>query len=132
MTIAANTRSLLLNSTVAGLMLVTIAGCGKPSDAPALPSSSTSTAPPPNPSATPSPGTTVGTAIDDTVVTTKVKTALMDDAAMKSLSVSVETIKGDVRLSGFVDNMAQIDQALKVARSVEGVKSVKNELAVKK
>jgi hyperosmotically inducible periplasmic protein len=121
-----------LNSTVAGLMLITLAGCGKPADAPAMPSSSTATGVPPSPSGTPSAGTTVGTAIDDTVVTTKVKTALMDDASMKSLAVSVETIKGDVRLSGFVDNQAQIEQALKVARGVEGVKSVKNELAVKK
>ena len=132
MTTTRSTRFLLSSSTLAGLLLISIAGCGKPADPLAMPPSGTVATPPPSTAATPSAGATVGAAIDDTVLTTKVKTALMDEASMKSLAVSVETIKGDVRLSGFVDNQAQIDQALKVARGVEGVKSVKNELTVKK
>jgi len=75
--------------------------------------------------------TTVGTEIDDTVVTTKVKSALLADADIKSFDFKVETRKGAVQLSGFVDNQAQIDRAIAATRGVEGVKSVENAITVK-
>ena len=70
--------------------------------------------------------TTVGTEIDDTVVTAKVKTALLADPDVKSFDLKVETRKGAVQLSGFVGNQAQIERALTVTRSVAGVISVEN------
>lgn len=75
--------------------------------------------------------TTVGTEIDDTVVTTKVKSALLADADIKSFDLKVETRKGAVQLSGFVDNQAQIDRALAATSGVEGVKSVENGITLK-
>lgn len=75
--------------------------------------------------------TTVGEKIDDTVVTTRVKTALLADADIKSFDISVVTFNGEVQLSGFVNNQAQIDQAVRIAGATEGVTSVKNELMVK-
>ncbi len=79
----------------------------------------------------PAASTTVGTAVDDTVVTSRVKSALMADDTVKSFDVSVETVQGEVRLSGVVDTQAQIDQALSITRAAEGVRSVKHELTLK-
>lgn len=73
----------------------------------------------------------VGNVIDDSVITTKVKTALMADSDIKGTDISVETNKGEVMLSGFVDSQAQIDKALKVANAVEGVKRVDNKMTIK-
>lgn len=75
--------------------------------------------------------TTVGTEIDDTVVTTKVKSALLADADIKSFDLKVETRKGMVQLSGFVDNQAQIDRAITTTRGVEGVKNIENNIVIK-
>ncbi|MEO8145731.1 MAG: BON domain-containing protein [Betaproteobacteria bacterium] len=75
--------------------------------------------------------TTVGTEIDDTVVTTKVKSALLADADIKSFDLKVETRKGTVQLSGFVDNQTQIERALTTTRGVEGVKNVENNITIK-
>ena len=72
-----------------------------------------------------------GEYIDDTVITTKVKTAIFDDPDLKLLQISVETRKGEVQLSGFVDSKQNVSKAGEVARSVPGVKSVKNDLIVK-
>jgi osmotically-inducible protein OsmY len=72
-----------------------------------------------------------GDYIDDTVITTKVKAAILDDPNLKVLQISVETLKGVVQLSGFVDSRQSISKAGEVARSVPGVKSVKNDLIVK-
>jgi osmotically-inducible protein OsmY len=72
-----------------------------------------------------------GDYIDDTVITTKVKTAIFDDPDLKLLQISVETRKGEVQLSGFVDSKQSVSKAGEVARSVPGVKSVKNDLIVK-
>ena len=77
------------------------------------------------------PQTTVGTKIDDTVVTTKVKSALVADQEIKGLQFQVETRKGVVQLSGFADNQGQIDRAINVARSVEGVNGVENGVTLK-
>jgi len=75
--------------------------------------------------------TTVGTEIDDTVVTTKVKSALLADPDIKSFDLKVETRKGAVQLSGFVDTPTQIERAVSVARGVAGVSSVENSVSVK-
>ena len=75
---------------------------------------------------------TVGNAVDDTVLTAKVKSALLGDAAIKSFDVAVVTRKGEVQLSGFANDQNQIDRAIQVAKSVEGVAGVKNEMSVKK
>lgn len=76
--------------------------------------------------------TTLGSNVDDTVITGRVKAALLADAAAKSLDISVETRKGEVMLSGFVATKSQISLAEKLAANQEGVKTVRNELSVKK
>jgi hyperosmotically inducible periplasmic protein len=73
----------------------------------------------------------VGTTIDDTVVTSKVKSALLADPDVKSFDLKVETRGGEVMLSGFVGNQAQADRAIQVARGVEGVKVVSNKMDLK-
>ena len=70
--------------------------------------------------------------VDDSVITTKVKALLAEDDFLKSFQISVETYKGTVQLSGFVDSQKAVDKAGEIARSVKGVKSVKNDLSVKK
>jgi hyperosmotically inducible protein len=75
---------------------------------------------------------TVGNTVDDGIVTAKVKSALLADPSMKSFDVAVVTRKGEVQLSGYVDNQAQIDRAVDIARRVEGAQHVSNELIVKK
>ena len=84
-----------------------------------------------SPDAAPAAKTTVGTVIDDTVVTAKVKSALLSDAEIKSFDLKVDTHKGAVQLSGFVDNQAQVDRAIATTRSVEGVTDVENKIALK-
>jgi hyperosmotically inducible protein len=71
-----------------------------------------------------------GEVIDDSVLTSKVKVALIDDPVTKAGQINVETYRGVVQLGGFVDNAQQKDQATKVARSVTGVKEVRNDLLV--
>jgi len=73
-----------------------------------------------------------GTVLDDTVTTTKVKTALLADSDIKGLEINVETSKGVVTLNGAVNNQTQIDRAVKVAGEVQGVTSVTNNLTIKK
>src|SRR3972149_344384 len=68
--------------------------------------------------------TSVGTEIDDGVVTAKVKSALLTDPNIKSLDIAVVTSKGEAQLSGFVNNQNQIDRATELARAVDGVKAV--------
>jgi hyperosmotically inducible protein len=75
---------------------------------------------------------TVGNKVDDGVVTAKVKSALLSDPSVKSFDIAVVTRKGEVQLSGFVDNQAQIDRAIDVTRAVEGVQGVANEMSIKK
>ncbi|CAH1906132.1 BON domain-containing protein [Candidatus Nitrotoga sp. HW29] len=72
-----------------------------------------------------------GEYIDDSVLTMKVKTAVFNDPSLKSAEINVETFKGIVQLSGFVNSQADIDKAADVARNVKGVKSVKNDMRVK-
>ena len=73
----------------------------------------------------------VGRYVDDSVITTKIKAELLKDSLIKGLKVGVETYKGTVQLSGFVDNERQAAKAAEVAASVNGVKSVINNLIVK-
>ena len=75
---------------------------------------------------------TVGNAVDDGIITGKVKSALLADANVKSFDIAVVTRKGEVQLSGFVDSQVQIDAAIALARTVEGVTSVGNEMSLKK
>jgi osmotically-inducible protein OsmY len=72
-----------------------------------------------------------GEYVDDSVITTKVKSSLANDDFLKSFQISVESRKGIVQLSGFVDSQRAVDKAGQIARGVEGVKSVKNDLIVK-
>lgn len=72
-----------------------------------------------------------GEYIDDTVITTKVKTAILEDPMTKVLEIKVKTFKGEVQLSGFVSSQAEADRAVELARRVDGVKSVKNDMVVK-
>jgi hyperosmotically inducible protein len=72
-----------------------------------------------------------GQYVDDSVITTKVKTQLANDDFLKSFQISVETYKGVVQLSGFVNSQQAVDKAGQIARSVGGVKSVKNNLILK-
>lgn len=112
-----NTQSVsrLLTIAFASMMLIVLGGCGKKVD-----------------TATPiSPTTTVGTAVDDTVITTLVKAGLADSMDIRSFDIKVETRKGEVLLSGFVDNQFQIDRAVAVAQAVAGVTSVDNKVSLK-
>ena len=72
-----------------------------------------------------------GEYVDDSVITTKVKSVIAADDFLKSFQISVETYKGIVQLSGFVSSQNLVDKAGEIARSVKGVKSVKNNLIVK-
>jgi osmotically-inducible protein OsmY len=72
-----------------------------------------------------------GQYVDDAAITTKVKTAIFNDPNLKANEIGVETYKGVVQLSGFVATQSEISRAVQVARSVNGVKSVKNDLHVK-
>jgi hyperosmotically inducible protein len=72
-----------------------------------------------------------GEYVDDAVITTKVKAAIFNEPTLKSAEINVETFKGAVQLSGFVNSQADINKAAEIARSVKGVTSVKNDMRVK-
>jgi osmotically-inducible protein OsmY len=72
-----------------------------------------------------------GEYVDDSVITTKVKSLLGADDFLKSFQIGVETYKGTVQLSGFVDSQSAVNKAVEITRSVKGVDSVKNNLIVK-
>lgn len=73
-----------------------------------------------------------GEYIDDTAITTKVKAAFVQDKTVSASDIKVETFKGSVQLSGFADSPAEIEQAVRVASQVPGVKSVRNDIRLKK
>ena len=110
-------NSLVLGIALTSSMAILVTGCNRPETV----ASSAATLP----------TTTVGTEIDDTVLTTKVKSALIGDQEVKGFDIKVETRKGEVQLSGFVDNQAQIDRAISVAHAVDGVKAVENGMTLK-
>ena len=108
-----------LSLSLTALMVALLSACTK--------------APEPQPQVVaPAATTTVGTEIDDSVITTKIRSALLTDPDVKSFDIQTETRKGEVQLSGFVDNESQVERALVIARAVEGVKSVSNMMSVKK
>lgn len=72
-----------------------------------------------------------GEYVDDSAITAKVKTAIFTDSDLKVMQINVETFKGVVQLSGFVDSQKMATKAVDVARGVSGVVSVKNNLIVK-
>lgn len=72
-----------------------------------------------------------GEYLDDSVITTKVKAAIFNEPTLKSAEINVETFKGVVQLSGFVDSQADINKAVAVTGAVKGVKSVKSGMQVK-
>jgi osmotically-inducible protein OsmY len=72
-----------------------------------------------------------GEYVDDSVITTKVKSLLAADDFLKSFQIGVETYKGVVQLSGFVNTQKAVDKAIEITRSVKGVTSIKNDLVVK-
>lgn len=106
---------LVLSTALAGVTTGFVVGCSKSPDA----------------TGTPAPSTTVGTEIDDSVVTTRVKSALLSDPDVKSFDFKVDTRKGEVQLSGFVDNQSQLDRAITVTRGVTGVKGIQNNVSLK-
>lgn len=108
-------ETLVWNTALASLLAASVVACSKPVDSVGQPL----------------PSTTVGTDIDDSVITSSVKSALLADADIKSLDFNVETRKGEVMLSGFVDNQAQLDRATNAARAVAGVKGIQNNVVLK-
>lgn len=109
-------EKLAFNTLLASVLAVSAVGCSKPVDSIGMPVAST---------------TTVGTDIDDSVITSSVKSALLADADIKSFDFKVETRKGEVLLSGFVDNQAQLDRATAATRAVAGVKGIQNNVVLK-
>jgi osmotically-inducible protein OsmY len=72
-----------------------------------------------------------GQYIDDSAITTKVKSAIFNESSLKSNEISVDTFKGRVQLSGFVSSQGNIDKAVALAQGVGGVTSVKNDMRLK-
>jgi osmotically-inducible protein OsmY len=77
------------------------------------------------------PKESAGEYVDDAVITTKVKAAIFDQPSLKSSEISVETFKGAVQLRGYVASQANIDKTVEVARSVNGVRSVINDMRLR-
>jgi len=101
-------QSAIAQSVIAGVLLVSVAAC----------------APTPTREGT-------GEYIDDSVITSKVKAAFAADPTVKATQVSVETFKGTVQLSGFVDSRESAQRAVEIARGIKGVKSVKNDTVIR-
>ena len=72
-----------------------------------------------------------GEFLDDSVITSMVKTLLAADNLLKSFQIRVETYRGTVQLSGFVGTKELVEKAEQIAKSVQGVKAIKNDLIVK-
>ncbi len=72
-----------------------------------------------------------GEYVDDSVITTKVKAAILAEPGLKSAEINVETFKGKVQLSGFVSSKADIDKAVQLTRAVKGVTAVTNDMRMK-
>ncbi len=98
----------IVSSLLAALMLTTVVGCASTDKR-----------------------ESVGEYVDDTVITTAVKAAIVNEPALKVSEINVETFKGVVQLSGFVASADSVATASTVARSVKGVKSVKNDIRLK-
>jgi len=108
-------QNLVLGTALVGILAIGVVGCDKAVES----------------TGAVAPSTTVGTEIDDSVITSNVKAVLLGDPDIKSFDFKVETRKGEVLLSGFVDNQAQLDRATAASRAVEGVKAVQNNVILK-
>jgi hyperosmotically inducible protein len=75
---------------------------------------------------------TAGDYVDDASITTSVKSNILQDSSLKMFQIHVETFKNQVQLSGFVDSAAEISRAGQIAKSVDGVQGVKNNLVLRK
>ena len=73
----------------------------------------------------------VGSYVDDTTITTRVKSAYATNKTVDASDIKIDTYKGVVQLSGFADSQQEVAEAIRIARSTPGVKSVKDEIAVK-
>jgi len=98
------------------LVMVSLGGCSKPAETPAGSSAPASAA----------------INVSDSDVSEQVKTALLQSDSLKGIDITVVTTKGDVRLTGILDSQAQIDEAIRIARAVNGVHSIHHELTIKK
>lgn len=149
-----HTSKLAIGAAMLAVLFAT--GCERRAQEPAAPADSTmgvTPAPqaPSEPATVPVPGATeapvapadnattpagenrsAGGVVDDAMLTTKVKTALLADSDIKGLDINVDTSEGVVSLNGEVKNQAQVDRAAKLAGEVDGVKSVLNNLTVAK
>ncbi|MBU0911062.1 MAG: BON domain-containing protein [Gammaproteobacteria bacterium] len=72
-----------------------------------------------------------GEYVDDTVITAKVKSAFLAEEGLKVAEINVETFKGTVQLSGFINSRADADKAISLARGISGVTSVKDDMRIK-
>lgn len=72
-----------------------------------------------------------GEVVDDAALTARVKSALISEPGVKSTAINVETFRGTVSLSGFVDSAEMAQKAIDAAEKVQGVRSVKNDMRVK-
>jgi osmotically-inducible protein OsmY len=108
-----HTKLLILSTAFFSITM--LAGCNKPQETPATLQS----------------GSTMGAEIKDSDVTIMVKTALLLDEKTKGFDITVATLKGDVRLTGVVENQNQIDYVKKLVRSIEGVHTIHDELSIK-
>jgi osmotically-inducible protein OsmY len=97
------------------LVMISLAGCASDGDRSERSEASQST----------------GAYLDDAMITTKVKTAIFNEPGLDSAEINVETYQGNVQLSGFVESKEDIERAVRVARQVEGVKSVRNDMRLK-
>ena len=98
----------IVSALIAALMLTTVVGCASSAKQ-----------------------ESAGQYIDDTVITTSVKAAILNEPTLKVAEINVETFKGVVQLSGFVRSQDNIATAINVTRGVNGVKSVKNDMRLK-
>jgi osmotically-inducible protein OsmY len=74
---------------------------------------------------------TAGSYVDDATISTQIRGKIIQDPAVKLTDVNVETYKGEVQLTSFVKTAAEKARAAELARSVNGVKSVKNDIAIR-
>ena len=100
---------------LAGILAISLAACGKS----------------PEESTVAAPSSSMGDVIDNTVVTARIKSALMANPRINSYDFKVETRNGEVMLSGFVDTQEQLDLAMETVRAVEGVGSIQNNVTLK-
>ena len=111
-----NPRSRSLPFVAAAILIAAMAACTRPTGPPAT---------------SPTPASPVAE-VSDFDVTEHVRTALNQADSLKGFDIAVETLKGDVRLTGMLDTQAQIDEAMRIARAAEGIHAIHDELTIRK